>query len=250
MMERRRHSTLARSCAFAALLAGVWAPLSLAADPAPEKATCIDDAMLVFDASGSMAATDFADGAPSRLDRVRQALERVLPAASQSRRLGLMVYGPGPNFDSCKNVDLRLPPSANAGPRIAKEVDRLQPGGRTPLTFSVQQAAALLEHGRKPAVVVALTDGEDTCGGDACALARRLKSARPEITVHVIGYRLKAMDGSELPFVERCLADETGGVFATAETTDQLTSALAETLGCPAVTSAPHPARSAALTLR
>jgi Ca-activated chloride channel family protein len=42
-----------------------------------------------------------------------------------------------------------------------------------------------------------------------------------------------------LPFVERCLADVTGGIYATAETTDQLAAALSETLGCPAVTSLP-----------
>jgi Ca-activated chloride channel family protein len=175
----------------------------------------------------------------------------VLPAASRARRLGLMVYGPGPNFDSCKNVDLRLAPSPNAGPRIAREVDRLRPDGRTPLTSSVQQAAELLEQARKPAVVVALTDGEDTCGGDACRLARDLKARHPEITVHVIGYRLKSMDGRDgPPFVERCLADETGGIFATAETTEQLASALAETLGCPAVTALPESSARTALTLR
>jgi Ca-activated chloride channel family protein len=193
--------------------------------------------MLVFDASGSMAATDFPDGAPSRLDRVRQALFKVLPAASRARRLGLLVYGPGRNYDTCKNVDLRLAPSANAGDRIMKEVDRLRPQGRTPLTSSVQQAAELLHRSDKPAVVVALTDGQDTCGGDACQLARELKSVHPAVTVHVIGYRLKPMTAAvEPPFVERCLADETGGIFATAETTEQLASALSETLGCPAVT--------------
>lgn len=206
--------------------------------------SCIDDAMLVFDASGSMAATDFPDGAPSRLDRVRQALVKVLPVASRARRLGLLVYGPGANFDTCMNVSLRLPPSPDAGERIMAMVEGLRPQGRTALTSSVQQAARLLHHGEKPAVIVALTDGQDTCGGDPCGLARELKSVNPAITVHVIGYRLKSMSGAEPPFVERCLADETGGIFATAETTEQLASALSETLGCPAVTHlAPHPLR-------
>jgi Ca-activated chloride channel family protein len=103
----------------------------------------------------------------------------------------------------------------------------------------VQQAAELLHHEDKPAVVVVLTDGEDTCGGDACRLAHELKSVHPSITVHVIGYRLRAMSGETLPFVERCLADETGGIYATAETTEQLAQVLSETLGCPAVTSLP-----------
>lgn len=207
-----------------------------AAADAP-KPSCIDDAMLVLDASGSMAATDFPEGAPSRLDRVRQALFKVLPAASAARRLGLIVYGPGRNFDTCRNVDLKLAPTANAGDLIAKEVEGLRPQGRTALTTSIRQAADILRHTDRPAVIVALTDGQDTCGGDACRLADELRSLHPSITVHVIGYRLTPMTArSPAPFVERCLADVTGGIFATAETTDELASALSETLGCPAVT--------------
>lgn len=220
--------------ALAALALLCAAPARTAAEEA--KPSCLDDAMLVFDASGSMAATDFPEGAPSRLDRVRQALVKVLPAATRFRRLGLMVYGPGPNYDTCRNVTLRLPPSPNAGDRIMAMVDALRPQGRTALATSVQQAADLLSHGEKPAVVVALTDGQDTCGGDACRLAVELKARQPAVTVHVIGYRLTPMSGLARPFVERCLADETGGIFATAETTEELADALSETLGCPAVT--------------
>lgn len=206
--------------------------------------SCLDDAMLVFDASGSMAATDFPDGAPSRLDRVRQALVKVLPAATRTRRLGLIVYGPGPNVDTCRNVTLRLPPSANAGDRIMAMVDGLRPQGRTALTSSVRQAVDLLRHGERPAVIVALTDGQDTCGGDACQLAHELRQDHPGVTVHVIGYRLASMAGVRRSFAERCLADETGGIFATAETTEELANALSETLGCPAVTYlAPHKLR-------
>lgn len=219
-------------CAVALVVAPGTAPAQ--DDPKP---SCVDDAMLVLDASGSMAATDFPEGAPSRLDRVRQALFKVLPAAARSRRLGLIVYGPGRNFDTCRNVDLKLAPTADAGDLIQTEVERLRPQGRTALTTSVRQAVDLLRHGERPAVIVALTDGQDTCGGDACRLAEELKSLHPRITVHVIGYRLTPMTASEPPpFVERCLADVTGGLFATAETTEQLTAALSETLGCPAVT--------------
>ena len=192
--------------------------------------------MLVIDASGSMAAADFPEGAPSRLHRVRVALGKVLPNAARTRRLGLLVYGPGRNFDTCKNIDLRFTPIPNAAERILDDMDRLRPQGRTPLATSVRRAASVLQHQAKPAVIVALTDGEDTCGGDACALARELKSLHPTITVHVIGYRLTPMNGVAPAFVERCLADETGGIYATADTTEQLADALSETLGCPAVT--------------
>jgi Ca-activated chloride channel family protein len=233
----RRSATLSNAAALSMLV--FLASFSSRAATDEQKPSCVDDAMLVFDASGSMAATDFPEGAPSRMDRVRQALVKILPAASQMRRLGLMVYGPGPNFNTCNNVDLRLPPTSNAGKRIMHEVERLRPAGRTPLTSSVKQAAEILQHEHRPAVVVVLTDGQDTCGGDACRLARELKTLQPAVTVHVIGYRLRSASGAELPFVERCLADVTGGIYATAETTEQLAAALSETLGCPAVTSLP-----------
>lgn len=192
--------------------------------------------MLVVDASGSMAATDFPDGAPSRLHRMRVALEKVLPSAAQMRRLGLLVYGPGRNVDSCENIDLRFSPLPNASARILDDIDRLRPQGRTPLTAAVRWAASILQQDKKPAVVVALTDGEDTCGGNACALARELKAQHPSVTVHVIGYRLTPMQDVPRLFVERCLADETGGLFVTADTTDQLIEALSQMLECPAVT--------------
>jgi Ca-activated chloride channel family protein len=229
MISLRRH--VFWFCAMVTLAA----PAPVAAEQR-SKPSCIDDAMLVFDASGSMAATDFPDGAPSRLDRVRQALVKVLPAAGRTRRLGLMVYGPGSNFDTCKNVTVRLMPTPNAGERIMAMVDALRPQGRTALTSSVEEAARILHYSERPAVIVALTDGQETCGGDPCGLARQLKAANPRLTVHVIGYRLTPMNGAAPPFSERCLADETGGIFATAETTEQLASALSETLGCPAVT--------------
>lgn len=222
------------SLILAMALLGATGPSAALDSPKPN---CLDDAMLVFDASGSMAATDFKDGATSRLDRVRVALFKVLPAAAKARRLGLIVYGPGRNYDTCKNVDLKLAPTANAGDLIMEEVEKLRAQGRTPLTASVRQAAEILQTNQRPSVIVAITDGQDTCGGDACQLARELKSRSPAVTVHVIGYRLTPMTAREpAPFSERCLADETGGIFTTADTTDELQSALSEMLGCPAVT--------------
>jgi Ca-activated chloride channel family protein len=53
--------------------------------------------------------------------------------------------------------------------------------------------------------------------------------------VHVIGYRAK--DGSQGMGIlqSRCLADETGGIYVSAETTDELIAAFQKTLGCPIV---------------
>jgi Ca-activated chloride channel family protein len=59
---------------------------------------CTEDAMIVFDASGSMAGNTvqglFSD--ITRIDEVRKALGEVLAAITKFRKFGLITYGPGP----------------------------------------------------------------------------------------------------------------------------------------------------------
>lgn len=207
---------------------------------------CSSDVMFVLDASGSMSASDFPDGAPNRIDRVRQALARVIPEVAKVRRIGLIVYGPGGNNDSCRNVELKLKPSWNAAQTVLQIADRLRPEGRTPLARSVELAIDALKDSTRPAEVVVLTDGEDTCGGDPCRLAQRIRESAPGITVHVVGFKLAPVsdvDGA------RCLAETTGGKFVTAETTDQLTDALRRTMACPQLSRKPVDMRSCPMQL-
>ncbi|PPD01998.1 MAG: hypothetical protein CTY31_03580 [Hyphomicrobium sp.] len=190
--------------------------------------------MLVLDGSGSMSASDFPDGAPNRMDRVRQALARVIPEVAPVRRIGLLVYGPGRQGNSCRNIEVKLSPSPGAAQAILDFADRVRPGGRTPLTRSVEIALEVLNGSTQPAEVVVLTDGEDTCGGDPCGFARRLKAQGRDITIHVVGFRLPRTSETA---GARCLADETGGRFVTAETTDELVQALRQTLTCSQISS-------------
>lgn len=199
--------------------------------------------MVVLDGSGSMAAADFKEGAPNRIDRVRLALSRFVPDAAQVRRLGLVVYGPGKSERSCRHVDLKIPPRANAARDILQFADQMRPAGRTPLTQSVAVALDALKDSSRSAEIVVLTDGEDTCGGDPCDLARRIKAEAPGVRVHVVGFRLPSYNETA---GAQCLATETGGLFVTAETTAELTDALRQTLMCTDISqSAPHADRLA-----
>src|SRR3989304_5795063 len=74
---------------------------TLSASNAEEKkpGPCTEDAMIVFDASGSMSGNQVL-GIPNsraRIDEVRAALAQVLPTATKHRRVGLITYGPGPS---------------------------------------------------------------------------------------------------------------------------------------------------------
>lgn len=200
--------------------------------------SCTEDAMIVFDGSGSMAEMGFnAIGAP-RIIEARTAMRQAIPSISALRRIGLVIYGPSGD-GTCDNTDLRFPPQWQSGPRILADVDALQPAGGTSLTESVKRAAEALEYTQKPGTVLLVTDGKETCGGAPCLLAAEIAATAPGLTVHVIGFKVRGehfdwgkSDYTQATTVARCLADRTGGKYVSAETLEDLVGALRVTLGC------------------
>jgi Ca-activated chloride channel family protein len=203
---------------------------------------CTTDAMLVMDASGSMAEMGYNGLDAPRIVEARAALRDALPGITPFRRLGLIVYGPGVG-ESCRNIDLRFLPRPDAAEIIIEDIDRVRPDGDTPLTQSVQNAADALQYHTRPGTIVVVTDGKETCGGAPCQLAAELARTGPGLTVHVIGFQVRSpffawKDSPDAGMEDgrtdaRCLADQTGGHYVSTETTEDLVRALQQTLGCP-----------------
>jgi Ca-activated chloride channel family protein len=215
---------------------------SLSASSAEEKkpSPCTEDAMIVFDASGSMSGNQVL-GIPNsraRIDEVRAALAQVLPTAAAHRRIGLITYGPGA-YNQC-NVKLDLLPTPDAAKTIMKMVNALVPGGKTPLTSAVEQAAEVLNYRSKPGVIVLVTDGEETCGRSPCDLAKQLRLTADQLTIHVIAFRYDGFSwtGGNSVVDLMCLANENRGVYAKANSERELVEALSKTLDCPMISEA------------
>jgi len=229
--KRKDLTTIGSALAFIALLAGSATPQ--AADEV--RTPCTEDAMIVFDASGSMAGNTvqglFSD--ITRIDEVRKALGEVLPGITKFRKVGLITYGPGP-YGQC-NVDLAFPPIPNAAERIMSVVNALNPAGKTPLVAAVRQAAEVMDYRTEKGVVVLVTDGEETCGGAPCPLGQWLKANSRDLIVHVIGYQLRGYSwtGAQSILDVECLAEATGGLYITAKNREDLVKAFQKTLGCP-----------------
>jgi Ca-activated chloride channel family protein len=204
---------------------------------------CTDDAMIVFDASGSMSGNQTL-GIPNskpRIDEVRGALSQVLPSATKFRRVGLVTYGPGP-YNQC-NVQLDLKPTPNAAELIMNAINGLVPAGKTPLTAGVEEAANALDYRSKPGVIVVVTDGEETCGRNPCELGMQLHAAAKQLTVHVIGFRYEGYSwtGGDSVGALKCLAESNGGLYIKANNEGELIEALEKTLDCPMISQAPLP---------
>lgn len=205
---------------------------------------CNADAMLVFDASGSMAEMGHNGIDTPRITDARAALHAALPQITPLRDVGLITYGPGGGEDTCSHVALRLAPAPDASADILAEIDAIEPDGNTALTRAVGDAARVLGAPERPGVVVLVSDGNETCGGAPCRLAAELAATAPSLVVHVIGFKVRGRffgweggDGNpdfEVPASPaRCLADHTGGLYVSTETVDELVRALKQTLGCP-----------------
>ncbi len=127
----------------------------------------------------------------------------------------------------------------DAAASVIAGVNALEPGGLTPIAASVEAAASVL--GRN-GIVVLVTNGNETCGGTPCALGKDLALFAPDLTVHVIGFRVVydpfAWDSPEAGVysggdsVARCLSEATGGLYVNTQTVDELAEALRRTLGC------------------
>lgn len=195
---------------------------------------CMKDAMFVFDASGSMGTTDLTAKKP-HIERVKEALRQVLPEIPAQRRMGLIVYGQGA-YNQCDSIELKVRPQTNAAATIMAEIEKVTPAGRTPLTHAVELAADALDYRNNPSIVVLLTDGEETCGGRPCEMAKHLLETAVDLTIHVIGYRNALAAGLSATDGARCMAADTGGTYTTVSTVEQLVDAFRKTLTCPMFT--------------
>ena len=230
-----------RSWGAAAIASAAAVAFSGGAEGAEEHTPCIEDAMIVFDASGSMSGNGWGYGSEtagtvSRIDKVRSTLAKILPKVTRSRRVGLITYGPGA-WNQC-NVHLDLPPAENAAARIMAAVNALTPAGKTPLTAAVSQAAKVLDFRVKPGLIVVLTDGEETCGGSPCSLGEELSAEAAQLTIHIISLRVEGYTwmGEQSVIEAKCLAERNRGLYIAVETEDELMEAFEKTLGCPMVT--------------
>jgi Ca-activated chloride channel family protein len=203
---------------------------------------CHEDAMIVFDASGSMSGNETL-GIPNsraRIDEARSALAQVLPNATKFRRVGLVTYGPGP-YNQC-NVKLEFKPTPDAAGPIMSTVNAIVPAGKTPLTSGIEAAAEALDFRTKPGVVVVITDGEETCGRSPCDLAKQLRAAGYKLTIHVVAFRYDSFSwtgGGNSVMDLMCVVDQNGGLYVRANSEQELVEALEKTLDCPMISQAP-----------
>lgn len=199
-------------------------PLPEAEAPAPampklESGTSTE---LILDASGSMKAKLQGKIKLTQAKRVLHAY--MVQAMHDNVKLGLRVYGL--EEKNCQDSKLVLKFGETGMQAVDKALDNVDPKGygKTPLAYSLEEAAKDLAKQPEPRRIVVVTDGLDTCQGDPCKVAKELKK-KFDVKIYVVGYTVSPEEQQQL----KCIGDQSGGAAFTANDTSSLFNSLSKT---------------------
>ncbi len=191
--------------------------LSLALTATPAFAG--ENIMLVLDASGSMWGQI---AGKTKVEIARETVANVLGTWKTDNAIGLVAYGHRRKGD-CNDIETLIEPGPLDKAAFLSTVNNLNAKGMTPLSAAVKHAAGVLKSSEQKATVILVSDGEETCNLDPCAVGTELEKSGIEFTAHVIGFDVSdPKHQAQL----RCLAENTGGRYFNARNADELGAAI------------------------
>ena len=197
---------------------------------------------LILDASGSM--WNKLDDGRYRIVAAKDVLTQFIGGLPEGDlNVGLRVYGsqiPALEEGACDDSELFVPLSGVDKGNLSSTVQSADALGATPIAKSLLAAADDFPTDASRRLIILVTDGEESCGGDLQAVAEDLRSRGFEIDIRIIGFDLDA----------KAIASFEGvGTFENAETAQELAQAL-ETAVEDVVVEAPAPETDCDVSIR
>jgi hypothetical protein len=168
----------------------------------------------------------------TRIEAAQQVLNEVVDAIPEQEgiNVGFRVYGhQGTNqeadrAESCQSTELIVPVEGTNKELLRAAIESYQPVGWTPITLALEEAANDFEPPQEGEVnaIVLVTDGLETCGGNACEAAAALAEGDVDVVTYVVGFGLTQEEQATL----QCIADAGGGLNLSAANADELNTAL------------------------
>lgn len=185
------------------------------------------DIEFIVDLSGSMRKKD--TGGKPQIESARQALIKTLQGIPDETFVALRVYGhrveQANKTESCKDTELTVPFAKLNKEQIKTKINALAPKGYTPIALSLEKAKGDFSTEREAEkVIILLSDGEETCGGDPVAVLKKLKEEGFKVVVHTVGFNVDDVTRKQL----QDIASAGGGKYFDAKGADQLTKSLEE----------------------
>lgn len=204
------------------LSASLVTPPAVAANGNPDPP---GDMVVILDVSGSMWGEV---GGVDKIEIARRALGELIAKLPEASQVGLVAYGHRSASD-CKDVETVVPIGTLDRASFAARVNALAPKGKTPITQAIEHTVAEVRKRSRPATIVLLSDGLETCGADPCAAVTAARKTT-SFLLHVIGFDI----GKENVASLECVAQAGGGLYYDASDATELAKALEQTVEPPA----------------
>lgn len=175
---------------------------------------------IIVDVSGSM--NEVIDG-KSKMNIAKEVLTSTINSIPDTSYVGLRVYGHQGTVaqKNCTDTQLLVPISKINKAELISKVNSLTPNGWTLIDYSLRQAKNDF-HPDYGKVIILISDGEETCGGDPCVAIKELKNSGFDVAVHTVGFDVGDVAEKQL----QCIAEATGGEYKSAKNASELADSL------------------------
>lgn len=193
-----------------------WFALASLLLPLPLWAADSGKLVIVLDASNSMwGQVD----STHKVLLARSGLETLLAQQPADAAIGLVTYGNHHKSD-CNDVSVVAKPGERDTPTLLQTINGIAPYGRSPISAALEQATRLLDGTGN---ILLVSDGPESCQANPCVTAAHLRTAHPDLRIHVLSFEDK-QDSNSL----RCVAEEGAGQFALIQDVNQLAAQLSQ----------------------
>jgi len=181
---------------------------------------------IILDSSASMAE---AVNGVKKDNAARKAVKEVLDLLPETYNVSFRLYShrfsQQNQEKSCKDTEVIIPfqkYSEEMKQTIENKLLEVTPKGLTPIAYTLKRAAEDFEGKSGKNIIILVSDGEETCGGNPLAVAENINSLDPGVKVYVIGFDVKSSAQLE------GIAKKAGGSYYDAKNAKELNTVLKE----------------------
>jgi len=183
--------------------------LSLRVAQAPQ------DLLIILDSSSSMG-DRFEDSI--KMEIAKEVLKEFVADLPDKIRVGLRVFG------GCEYSRLVRPIEPLDRATLQTQIRSIETGGKTPIAYTLEQAKGDFADVPGTKLILLVSDGMETCGGDPVASAWDLLNSGYDLRINVVGFDIGEMPGAREQLME--IARATGGTYYDAQSSEELRMAL------------------------